>query len=289
MPASATGSSDDSGRGVAPTQAHDRYLKRARQRDEPTQTKTVRSRYAKRLRGRWRAIRTALRKGITEHDALALQTEALVEAPREFAFSRDAERVPSFDDWLQRQTEREILQQYGGENQFITKAYQKGVDDARTELRVLGLSDTSAKVGATAIQLPVHQEQLAALYNRNLGALKGMTEATANQMRRELSEGLAAGDGPYDIADRLADRIDAVGITRANTIARTEIMHSHLRARATEWGRSGIQTVDLLLAPDACELCLTLKAGEPYPIDEAPGLLPRHPNCRCSIAIHTSS
>lgn len=116
-----------------------------------------------------------------------------MEAPRDFAFSRDAKRVPGFDDWLQRQTDREILQQYGGENQFSTKAYEKGVDDARTELRVLGLSEESAKAVATAIQLPVHQEQLAALYNRNLGALKGMTEATANQMRRELAEELAAG------------------------------------------------------------------------------------------------
>lgn len=212
---SAAGS--DSGRGVPPTAAHARYLERARSRDEPTQTKTLRATYGQRLRGRWQAIRAALREGITEHDAFTLRSEALVEAPRQFSFSRHSERVPAFDDWLHRQTEREILQPYGGENQYITKAYETGVDDARTELRVLGLSEWSAKAGATAVQLPVHQEQLRDLYNRNLGALQGMTEATANQMRRTLSEGLAAGEGPREIAERLADRIEAV-VSRGRTL-----------------------------------------------------------------------
>jgi SPP1 gp7 family putative phage head morphogenesis protein len=116
-----------------------------------------------------------------------------------------------------------------------------------------------------------------------------MTDATANEMRRVLSEGLASGEGPRDIARSLADRVDNVGKHRANLIGRTEVMHSHNRARATEWQRAGIQRIDILLAPDACPECQALKAGAPYPADEAPGLLPLHPNCQCALTIYTAS
>lgn len=273
---------------VSSTRGHERYIERARGRDEPTRTRTARKTYARRLRGRWKAIRAAIRESIIEKDALSLRTEALVDAPDRYAFTSEADKVPAFDNWLTSTTEREILQQFGKENEWVTGAYERGVDDARTEMRALGLT-SEATAGATAAQLPIHKEQLSKLYTRNFGALKGMNEATANQMRRVLSEGLASGRGPRDLAEDLADRVDAVGITRANTIARTEVMYSHNRARATEWDRAGIQKVDILLAGDACELCVALKAGEPYSIEEAPGLLPQHPNCRCSIAIHTES
>jgi SPP1 gp7 family putative phage head morphogenesis protein len=286
---SATASADTSG--LAPTAAHDRYLERARQRDEPTQTRTIRTTYAQRLRGRWQAIMAALREGIIEHDAFSLQTEALVDAPRDFTFDREADQVQALDRWLQRQTDREILQTFGQDNEFVTSAYDRGIKDARTELHALGLAEggASSEVGATALQLPVHREQLQALYQRNFGALQGMTDAAANDMRRVLTEGLASGDGPRDIARDLSDRVDAVGKTRANVIARTEVMHSHNRARATEWQRAGVEQVTILLAPDACQQCQSLKAGAPYPADQAAGLLPQHPNCRCALVIYTGS
>lgn len=268
------------------TPAHEQLLERARDRDEPTRTKTLRSQYQQRLRGRWDAIRAALREGIVELDAFSLQTEALVDAPRDFDFETEADQVAAFERWLERQTDREILQQYGRDNQFITRAYERGLEDAGAQLNTLGFAE-SGQVGATAMRLPVHQEQLQNLYARNFRALEGMTEATANDMRRVLSEGLAAGDGPRDIARDLSDRIDAVGRTRANMIGRTEVMHSHNRARATEWQRAGVERVGILLAPDACPDCQALKAGEPYQASGAAGLLPLHPNCRCSLFIWT--
>lgn len=286
---SATASQSQSATTPEPTAAHARLLERMRDRDEPTQTKTVRQTYAQRLRGRWDAIMAALKKGIVELDAFGLQTEALVDAPRDFEFETESGQVEAFGRWLDRQVDREILQQYGRDNQYIRKAYERGVQDARGELRALGLAESgaTAEVGTTALQLPVHQEQLQNLFARNLSALEGMGNATANDMRRVLSEGLAAGDGPQDIARDLADRVDAVGRTRANVIARTEIMHSHNRARATEWQRAGVKQVTILMAPDACPQCQALKAGAPYPASQGPGLLPKHPNCRCSLVVYT--
>lgn len=284
---SATAADGDTGP-PAPTAAHERHVERVQERDEPTRTKTLRKTYAQRLRGRWDAIMAALRKGIIEFDAFGLRTEALVDPPRNFDFDREPKQVKRFDQWLQRQTEREILQQYGQDNQWVRRAYQRGVSDARTELRTLQLGQ-SGEVTASTLQLPVHREQLQALYTRNYGALQGMTDASANQMRRVLSEGLGSEQGPKAIARDLADRIDHVGKHRSNLIARTEVMHSHNRARATEWQRAGVEQVEILIAPGACEECIALKAGDPYSVEEAPGLLPQHPQCRCSLSIHTGS
>jgi len=271
-----------------PTAAFERYRDRTQDREEPTQTRTLRSKYQQRLRGRWGAIMAALREGIVELDAFGLQTEALVDPPQNFDFDREANQVDVFERWLERQTNREILQQFGQDNQFVARAYEAGVDDARTELRALGLGG-QAEVGATALQLPVHREQLENLYARNFRALEGMTDATANEMRRVLSEGLAGGESPRTIATELADRVDNVGKHRANLIGRTEIMHSHNRARATEWQRAGVRKVTILLAADACPQCVALRAGAPYSVEEAPGLLPLHPNCRCALSIYTGA
>lgn len=286
---SVTAASGDVGP-IEPTAAHRKLQERSQERDEPSQTKTLRMRYAERLRGRWAAIMAALREGIVDLDAFGLQTEALVDAPRDFAFDSDQEslKVEQFDRWLQRQTEREILRTYGDDNQFIRRSYERGIEDARTELRTLALTHGDG-AAAAALELPVHRDQLEALYTRNFNALQGMNDATANQMRRVLSEGLASGDGPRQIARDLADRVDKVGKHRATLIGRTEVMHSHNRARATEWSRAGVQQVELLIAPDACPECVALKAGEPYSIEEAPGLLPLHPQCRCALSIHTEA
>jgi SPP1 gp7 family putative phage head morphogenesis protein len=114
-----------------------------------------------------------------------------------------------------------------------------------------------------------------------------MTEATGREMSRVLTEGLAAGDGPRDIADGLADRIEHVGKHRANMIARTEIMNSHNAGRLQEWERAGVRQVGVLIAATACPTCQAYKAGEPYPASKAYGNLPQHPNCRCSHHVWT--
>lgn len=275
------------------TRRHERYVERARDRDEPTRVKTIRKRYAQALRGRWKAIRSALREGLAENDALGV--EALVDAPSrgQFDFDRAAKQERAFTRWLDRQTEREILKQFGEDNQYVTTAYEKGVEDAQTELRALGLAG-EGEAAVSATQLPAHRDQLQALYARNFNELEGMTDAVATDLRRTLTEGLASGDGPRDIARDLTDVIGQVedgtprgAMNRATTIARTEVMNSHNHARLQEWERAGVEQVDVLIADDGCPQCQAYAAGAPYPASEAYGNLPRHPNCRCSHVVHT--
>ncbi|MFB1066451.1 hypothetical protein [Natrinema sp. H-ect4] len=279
------------------TSAHERLVERARDREEPSRTKTIRKRYAQELRGRLAAIRSALRKGIVENDALGLQTEALVDAPTsgQFEFTTDPQKVEAAQKWLERQTEQEILSKFGGENQYIEQAYAKGLEDAQRELSALGVGGGEA-AAAASIRMPVHQEQLEQLYSRNLSELQGLTDDIANDLRRELTSGLASGDGPRDLARDVTDIIGRVedgtpraAMNRATMISRTELMNSHNWGRLKEWERSGVSKVDVLLANDACPQCQAYAAGAPYEAPKAYGNLPQHPNCRCSHTIWTGN
>ncbi|WP_137288636.1 structural protein [Natronorubrum halophilum] len=279
------------------TAAHERYLERTRDRDEPTRTRTIRQRYAQRLRGRLTDIRSALREGIVENDAFGLQTEALVDAPtsNQFEFTTDPQKVEAARRWLEKQLENEVLTEFGGENQFIEQAYVKGLEDAQRELGALnvGAGETAA---AASIRMPVHQEQLEHLYSRNLEELQGLTDDIARDVRRELTDGLASGDGPRDIARGVSDVLGKVedgtpraAMNRATMISRTELMNSHNWGRLKEWERAGVEKVDVLLANDACARCQAYAASAPYEASKAYGNLPRHPNCRCSHTVWTGN
>ncbi|WP_226041577.1 hypothetical protein [Natrinema sp. DC36] len=279
------------------TSAHERYLERARDRDEPARVRSIRQRYAQKLRGRLAAIRSALRTGIVENDVFGLQTEALVDAPTsgQFEFTTDPQKVEAAQRWLERQLENEVLTEYGGENQFIDRAYLKGVEDAQHELGALNVGSGEAAASAS-IRMPVHQEQLEQLYSRNLEELRGLTDDIARDVRRELTDGLASGDGPRDVARGVSDilgRVDdgtpRAAMNRATMISRTELMNSHNWGRLKEWERAGVEKVDVILATDACPQCQAYAAGAPYVASKAYGNLPRHPNCRCTHTVWTGN
>lgn len=262
--------------------------------NEPTKTIGLRQTYAQRLRGALERIRSAAREGIVERDIFGLETEALAEAPPAFDFPRNSEKEEAFREWLDEQLENEILQEYGDQNHFIDSTYERALKDANADLRRADVADPSPV--ETSLRLPVHEDQLSELYTRNFRALEGLTESIGQDISRELSDGLAAGEGPREIAGRVSEVIGEVddgtprgAMARATTIARTELLNSHHRATLTQWEEFGVERVGILLAPDACSLCQSLEAGEPYSVQEAHSLLPRHPSCRCSVRIYTGS
>jgi SPP1 gp7 family putative phage head morphogenesis protein len=111
---------------------------------------------------------------------------------------------------------------------------------------------------------------------------------------------LAAGENPRDIARRLTDRVDAIGKTRATTLARTSVIdtfNSASLARLDELGVEGVTVkAEVRTAGDArvCPQCAALE-GRTWTIEEArsetttaagqevPVKPPIHPRCRCAV------
>lgn len=266
--------------------------------NQPHQQATRYKKYGQALRGSLQRIRVVAATAVEDADIFGLtddgpNPEALVEAPAPYDYERDPKKEAAFRDWLDSQLEREILEEYGGENQYIETAYIRAIQDADAELREAGIADPDADVAAVVRQ-GVHERSLSALFERNYRALEGMTEELGSDLSRELLDGFSAGEGPYDVSRRIRDTVGKAGDTgnmgymaRSDVIARTEIMRAQHVGTTERYEQFGVSKVRIVLTPDACELCHDLKAQGPFDMADAGDLLPRHPNCRCTISIAT--
>lgn len=138
---------------------------------------------------------------------------------------------------------------------------------------------------SSQIYVPINQEAIDALIERNASLVHGLTEETKKGIISELTEGMIKGEGIDDLVKRISKYVDSSpgnGQSRAERIARTEVMYALNRGALSRYGRDGIQKVEWLAGPDdrCCPTCID-NNGERFDISEAPGL-PIHPNCRCT-------
>ena len=134
---------------------------------------------------------------------------------------------------------------------------------------------------------PETVEKLKLLSGRVLGELKGVTEAVAQGMGRSLADGLSRGSNPRVIARQMAKDVDGIGLRRALTITRTEIIRAHAEGQLDAFGRLGVEELGVMVEWSTshdnrvCKLCAPLEKTV-IKLSEAKGMLPRHPNCRCA-------
>lgn len=273
------------------------------QQKDPTRTRTARTRFAQHLRGRWNAIKFHLRRGIVKNDAfgiggsdigpgvdgLASQVDTddeLTPGTGQFDFPSDADAAREFNDWLNDAIEKEILEEYEGD-QYVRKGYARGIKNADARLREQGIDVPEAAIRST-LTAPVHSDKLELLYERAFEELDGITQATAQEIRRELVEGLAEGASPREMARNITDRVESVGKTRSTVLARTEVVRAHSESTLTRY-QSIAGDVDVTVKAEwitaddgrVCEECAALE-GQTFTVEEARGMLPLHPQCRCA-------
>jgi len=234
-----------------------------------------------------------------------------------FAFARSTDKVDAFMRWLDQQVDRGLLQvsefqQVGigiegaWTNKYIADSYKRGVIRARYELQrsVSGIPNIEQTGGIDAVMgNPFHVDRLELLYSRTFNGLKGITTAMDTQISRILAQGIADGDHPTLLERKLRATIDGTGMgklgitdslgrfipakRRAEMLARTEIIHAHAEATLQEfsnWKLEGVEIVaEWVSANDSrmCERCGALN-GEVFSIEQARGMIPLHPNCRCT-------
>ena len=257
---------------------------------DPTRTKTLRRRYAQRLRGGFADINTEIRDGVRERDIFGLENEALADPldGRKFRFKTDDDKVEQFRSWLQRAQREEVLEIISRDNnEFIRSGYGRGIKHADARLREQGVEVPQEDLEAV-FRKPVHRDKLQLLYTRNFQALEGITDAVDKEVSRVLTQGLAEGVNPREAARRITDRVDKIGKTRATTLARTEIINAHSEATLDRFERMDVDEVGVKAewqtAGDSrvCPICASLE-GSTFTIDEARGKLPAHPRCRCAF------
>lgn len=213
---------------------------------------------------------------------------------RDFEFDRLSRKHEEFMAWLRGQQEAGVLDVISREeNTYVRSAYERGVKNANAWMEE---EPVDADV-ATALRRPIHRDRLALLYERNYEALQGITQEVSRQISRGLAEGMAEGVHPDEMARRLTGRVDAIGRTRATTLARTEVMYSHNEATISQYERVLGSDVDVQVQAEVstsgdshvCDIC-TPWDGQTLPLNEARSDGPPfHPRCRCIIRPKTTS
>lgn len=213
-------------------------------------------------------------------------------------FRTNAEQLKAFEDWLKTQIDTTVLPLDGPDaywQKFIEESYAKGTgrafDDLNQGAKAAGqnldfYAGTRAQFLNSSFNNPASVEKVKLLAGRVYTDLRGVTEAMAGQMKRQLVDGMIQGANPRDIARHMAATIDGIGQRRADVIARTEIMRAHAEGQLDAFEVLGVKelgvSVEWSTAGDGrvCQRCAPMQ-GAVFSIQESRGMLPRHPNCRC--------
>lgn len=258
----------------------------------------LRAAYAKDLRMRFKEIQRLIRVTIVDNDALFLSPGPrpfqLLPAPADrFDFATSPDKVAAFMTWLRDAIKRKILDDFDPElegfNPYILRAMRAATERADLAMVrsgfVSGLTGIETLIPATMPQATART--LSILSTRNFEELKGITEAMSQGIARDLSEGVLRGIGPRQIAKTLNKTVQGIGIVRSNLLARTEVINAYAETSLDRYEQWGVQEVtarvEFATARDdrVCEICAGYD-GRVLSIEDARGLIPVHPLCRCA-------
>ena len=299
------------------THNHHHHARLRQLSTDPTNTEGIRERFLRDIRQRFKTLRGLIRRVVGyDEDRLHLAQDAtLTDADDIERFSTDGGKIRAFIKWLRERLDEEMLEPIerkavrNGEHwsaTYIRAAYKQGWENGTQRLQNAGVS---TEVVEQIFNLGVPQRQLRRLYTRTYENLQSVTEDAADAVRDVLTEGLAEGVNPREMARRLTKEVRTIQHTQAEVLARTEVINSYSDATLDRYERAGVDGVsvsgEFATADDSrvCPICEAIE-GTTYGTDEMrnatfsfessesepdrlegtyPVKPPVHPQCRCAI------
>ena len=220
-----------------------------------------------------------------------------------FKFETSAAKVENFEQWIiSKLTETmEDKDIYSGKDwwkTYIERSYKQGADRAFDAMQKKGKQDqrSSDRMAGAKNQFfstfgsDAAKARMKLIAGRTYKGMKGLTDMMKSQLTLALIDGLLQGQSPRVIAKALVEKV-GINKTRAMAIARTEIVRSHNEGTLATLKALGVQKVgvqvEIAVSGKACPICQKYK-GKILTIEEAEGLFPLHPNCRCTPIPHVS-
>lgn len=118
---------------------------------------------------------------------------------------------------------------------------------------------------------------------------RDLSEDAGTTARRILDEGMKSGLSTETIARNLSAEVKDLSISRASTIARTEIMHAAIESSLATYRKNSSVVLGYMwiaaLGPRTCIVCILLH-GTIFPLSQP---FASHPNCRCVTIPVTSN
>lgn len=214
-----------------------------------------------------------------------------------FQFHSSPDKLAAFQDWI-RGKMKSIVTSPKDEGlwlEYAKQGYAKGAgrafDDVSKAKKFKNgegefYAGSKAEFMRSSFGRPETVDKIKLLASRSFSDLENVTEDVATKMGRHLVDGLTEGKNPRDVAKLMDEELD-LGGNRAEVIARTEIIRAHAEGQLDSMKSMGVEQVgaevEFSTAGDdrVCPECSELE-GQVYGIDDARGVIPVHPQCRCA-------
>lgn len=228
-----------------------------------------------------------------------------------FSFLPDPAKIKSFARWLTdqfrdlftNQQEDEVWYKYADEG--FKRGAGRAFDETNKKKRLAAQGQGKLDIYQggreeflrSAFGRPESVDKIKVLAGRSFDDLKHITADMSVRMTRSLADSLVTGKGVQVAAEGLVKAV-GIGMDRARLMAHTELSRAHSEGQLdtfkklgveslgvmVEWSTSGRYcntTEDRKLGGCVCKECAALE-GIVVKIDEAQGMIPRHPGCMCS-------
>lgn len=178
-------------------------------------------------------------------------------------------------------TAEEALFDYKGAVRDFQNAFQPVIQHTVIEgaRQAMGLVDILKQFGEDLLD----KKAMAWILTDSAKLAKGVNRTTLPALRKELARGFGKGES----ISKLTKRVEGVYSGRykkhARTLARTETIRASNYGALQGYTEAGVEKVEFYAAADerTCEVCAGFH-GQYYKLDEAEGMIPVHPNCRCT-------
>lgn len=254
---------------------------------DPTRTSRLRRRYASALSKRFREIKGRVREAIIDRDLLELQTPRTLQV-----YQSESQRLDALEEFIGSATARIVLEdgrRAHWQDDFLAETAASAANQADTKLRRAGFNDadgewfarggTIQSANARAREVEQLQDRLGGMQRQARSDLRGITQAMQAQMMRRAAEGMREGVGRHEMARRLNDRVDKVGVARGRVLAQTLPVETSAEITLDRFEQMGVQDVvaqvEFTTALDPCPICEALR-GSTWRIEAARGLMPLH-------------
>ena len=185
-------------------------------------------------------------------------------------------------------------------SKIIKDSYSKGVKRAVRTLKAKELINLSSPefargVESAYIRTLTQNSNVDQLIKFNSRSLNTINQTVVDRVSTSVYEGIRADYNQFQMFDIMRSAIQKVAVNRARTTVRTEIVRAQACGILDSFSQMGVDTgmVDVEKPPKLttnskgesvkeCPLCKPLE-NRVFTLQEAYGLIPVHPNCRCSI------
>jgi SPP1 gp7 family putative phage head morphogenesis protein len=220
----------------------------------------------------------------------------------DFSFASSPEQLAQFQEWLRGRFSATVLGKSDRElwDAYIADGFKRGAGRAFDDTKKRDyaevepdsqeadwLAGSRQEFLRSAFGRPESVEKVQLLASRTFTDLENVTGDMATKLGRILADGLVAGENPRSLIADMDDQLD-IGTARAETIARTEFIRAHAEGQLDALDSLGVAEIGVLVewstAGDdrVCPECEDME-GKTFSIEDAHGLIPAHPNCRCAF------